>query len=188
MKSSNKILLLLLSALMAGSLSAKGIGDDKSRALSFPVEDVVLQPSWVQQRESLNIAWIKSLDADRLLHNFRVNAGLSSSAEPLGGWEAPYIGLRGHFVGHYLSAASSVVRKYGDSFLHDRLDYMVAELAKCQSALGDGYLSAFPATVLNTSSMVPAENLHFSCSGVSSAAILPSTIIETLSQYSASSI
>lgn len=146
MKSSNKILLLLLSALMAGNLSAKGIGDDKSRALSFPVEDVVLQPSWVQQRESLNIAWMKSLDADRLLHNFRVNAGLPSSAEPLGGWEAPYIGLRGHFVGHYLSAASSVVRKYGDSFLHDRLDYMVAELAKCQSALGDGYLSAFPAT------------------------------------------
>ncbi len=85
MKSSNKILLLLLSALMVGSLSVKGIGDDKSRALSFPVEDVVLQPSWVQQRESLNIAWMKSLDADRLLHNFKVNAGLPSSAEPLGG-------------------------------------------------------------------------------------------------------
>jgi hypothetical protein len=37
---------------------------------------------------------------------FRVTAGLPSSAEPLGGWEAPNNELRGHFTGHYLSACA----------------------------------------------------------------------------------
>ena len=54
----------------------------------------------------LNTAFLKSLEPDRLLHNFRVNAGLPSVAKPLEGWESPGVGLRGHFVGHYLSAVS----------------------------------------------------------------------------------
>jgi DUF1680 family protein len=92
----------------------------------------------------LNIAYLKSLDPDRLLHNFRINAGLPSNAKPLEGWEAPAIGLRGHFVGHYLSAVSAFVEKTKDPLFTQRLNYMVEELHKCQQALGGGYLSAFP--------------------------------------------
>jgi DUF1680 family protein len=88
--------------------------------------------------------YLLSLDPERLLHNFRVNAGLPSSATPLGGWEAPTCGLRGHFVGHYLSACAEMYRSAGDTTLRDRANYMVDELAKCQRA--DGYLSAFPST------------------------------------------
>ena len=77
------------------------------RALPFPDSAVTLKPSWIKQREDLNTAYLKSLDPERLLHNFRVNAGLPSTAKPLEGWEAPNIGLRGHFTGHYLSAISS---------------------------------------------------------------------------------
>ncbi|HTG54880.1 MAG TPA: beta-L-arabinofuranosidase domain-containing protein, partial [Niabella sp.] len=87
---------------------------------------------------------MKSLDPDRLLHNFRVNAGLPSNAKPLEGWEAPFIGLRGHFTGHYLSAISNLVEKYKDTLLTKRLNYIVHELYKCQRAMGNGYLSAFP--------------------------------------------
>lgn len=149
MKPNKKILSLLLIGLLAGN-SAKSEEDGKIHAVPFPIEDVVLQPSWVKQRESLNINWLKSLDADRLLHNFKVNAGLPSSATPLSGWESPGIGLRGHFVGHYLSAASSIVKKYGDPVLTKRLNYMIDELGKCQSVLGNGYLSAFPETDFDT--------------------------------------
>jgi acetyl esterase/lipase len=34
------------------------------------------------------VAYLKFVDADRLLHMFRVTAGLPSAAEPRGGWEA----------------------------------------------------------------------------------------------------
>jgi DUF1680 family protein len=114
------------------------------RVVPFPEKSVTLTASWVKHREDLNTEYLRSLDPDRLLHNFRVNAGLPSDATPLEGWEAPGIGLRGHFTGHYLSAVSIVVEKYQDPLLAKRLDYMVDELYKCQQVFGTGYLSAFP--------------------------------------------
>jgi len=36
-----------------------------------------------------------ALDSDRLLHAFRLTAGIPSNAEQLGGWERPDIELRG---------------------------------------------------------------------------------------------
>jgi len=58
-------------------------------------------------------ATCSGLPADRLLYNFRANAGLpTGSAQPFGGWEAKADGkhateLRGHFTGHFLSASAS---------------------------------------------------------------------------------
>ena len=114
------------------------------KAEMFPNSSVTLTSSWVKQREDLNTQYLKSLDPDRLLHNFRINTGLPSEATPLEGWEAPKTGLRGHFTGHYLSAVSSLVEKYKDPVLSQRLGYIIDELYKCQKALGKGYLSAFP--------------------------------------------
>lgn len=120
--------------------------DEITQVFPFSNTAVTLTPSWIKDRETLNIQYLKSLNADRLLHNFRVNAGLPSSAKPLEGWEAPNIGIRGHFVGHYLSAVSEVVEEYSDTLLSNRLNYMTDELYKCQRAMGNGYLSAFPQT------------------------------------------
>ena len=90
--------------------------------------------------------YLHQLDADRLLYNFRKNAGLAAPGKPLGGWEAPDCELRGHFVGHYLSACALMYKSHGDKALRAKANYIVAELAKCQTALGGEYLSAFPTT------------------------------------------
>lgn len=119
-------------------------------ATAFSNTDVRLSPSWIKQREDLDIAFLKSLDPDRLLHNFRINAGIESDAQPLGGWESPKIGLRGHFVGHYLSAVASIVEKYDEPLLKKNLEYITAELGKCQDTFGNGYLSAFPESDFKT--------------------------------------
>lgn len=112
----------------------------------FSNKDVELTASWIKQREDLNVAWMESLEPDRLLHNFRVIAGLPSNAKPLEGWEAPHIGLRGHFVGHYLSTVAFLTERYTNTRLSHNLEYIVKELYKCQQANGNGYLSAFPET------------------------------------------
>ncbi len=71
---------------------------------------------------------------------------MQSSAQPLGGWEAPDCELRGHYAGgHYLSAVALMYASTGDEDLKKNGDLVVAELAKCQTALKEGgYLSAFP--------------------------------------------
>jgi len=111
---------------------------------AFSNKEVVLYDSWIKQRETLNTNFLHELDPDRLLHNFRVNAGIKSDAQPLDGWESPKIGLRGHFVGHYLSACASLIEINGDTLLQKRISYMVDVLWDCQQKLGGKYLSAFP--------------------------------------------
>ena len=70
-----------------------------------------------------------------MLHNFRVAAGLPSTAKPLGGWEDPRGELRGHTVGHYLAACALMYASTGDLKVKAKADYIVAELAKCQAAM-----------------------------------------------------
>jgi DUF1680 family protein len=111
---------------------------------AFRMSQVRLLPGAFADSQEANFGYLKRLDSARLLHNFRVNAGLPSSAQPLGGWEKPDCELRGHFVGHYLSACALMYSSTGDKDIKAKGDSLVAELAKCQQKLGGGYLSAFP--------------------------------------------
>src|SRR5689334_11477762 len=105
---------------------------------------VVLLPGPFLEAAQINRRYMMSLDPDRLLHTFRISNGLPSTAQPLGGWEQPENELRGHFTGHYLSACALMSSSMGDDALKQRGNRIVAELAKCQKAHGNGYLSAFP--------------------------------------------
>jgi DUF1680 family protein len=113
---------------------------------AVPLKQVRLLPGEFKERQDLHRQVLLSYDVERLLHNFRINAGLPSAAKPYGGWEAPHIGLRGHFTGHYLSACALMYGATGDVQFRERCNHLVAELAKCQTALGGSYLSAFPAS------------------------------------------
>ena len=114
-------------------------------AVPFSMKNVRLTPGTFSAAAEANRGYLKTLPPARLLHTFRLTAGLPSSAEPLGDWEKPDCELRGHFVGgHYLSACAMAFASSGDEELKHNGDLMVAELAKCQAQHKNGYLSAFP--------------------------------------------
>lgn len=111
----------------------------------FALSQVRLLPGQMETRREANRKYLLSLSTDTLLWTFRKNAGLPTPGAPLGGWENPGAGWRGFFVGHYLSACALMYAGGNDPVMKARGDYLVAELAKCQTALNqDGYLSAFP--------------------------------------------
>ncbi|GJN38820.1 hypothetical protein PR202_gb27896 [Eleusine coracana subsp. coracana] len=91
-----------------------------------------------------NLEYLLLLDVDRLVWSFRTQAGLPAPGNPYGGWERADIELRGHFVGHYLSATAKMWASTHDAALADKMSAVVDALHECQQAAGTGYLSAFP--------------------------------------------
>ena len=114
------------------------------KAKPFSMPEVRLLPSFWKDTMELNRSFLYALPNERLAHNFRVTAGIPSSADPLGGWEAPDCELRGHYVGHYLSSCALMHASTGDEFIAKKAAALVAMLAECQAK--DGYLGAYPAT------------------------------------------
>ena len=114
------------------------------KAKPFPMPQVRLLPSSWKDMMELNRGFLYSLPNDRLAYNFRITAGIPTDATPLGGWEAPDCELRGHYVGHYLSACALMHAGTGDTEIRDKSNALVAILAECQTK--DGYLGAYPAT------------------------------------------
>ena len=117
-------------------------------AKPFPLQAVRLLESEFSAAQTRNARYLSDLDADRLLHNFRVNAGLEPKAPVYGGWESqePWVDIRchGHTLGHYLSACSMHYAATGDKAFKARVDYVVSELAECQKAGKTGLVCAFP--------------------------------------------
>ena len=115
------------------------------RVLPFPMTQVRLGEGPCKTAMEADRQYLHSLPPDRLLHSFRLTAGMPSSAKPFGGWEAPDCELRGHYAGgHYLSACALMYASCGDEDLKKNAGTVVAELGQCQAALKSGYLSAFP--------------------------------------------
>ncbi len=52
------------------------------------------------------------------------------------GWESPTCQLRGHFLGHWLSAAAFQAVNTGDREMRGKADGIVHELARCQQENG----------------------------------------------------
>jgi DUF1680 family protein len=132
---------LLTSALISvlpTTTQALGTGTTAGRVEPFPLEAVTLTDSrWLTALET-NLAYLNTLDPDRLLHNFHVSAGLAPKAKVYGGWEA--MGIAGHTLGHYLSACALAYGQTRKGVFRDRLNAIVAELAVIQDAHGDGYV------------------------------------------------
>jgi DUF1680 family protein len=93
----------------------------------------------------MDAKYLLTLEPDRLLHNFRLNAGLAPKAPVYGGWESqePWVDIRcqGHTLGHYLSACSMMFSSTRDSAFEQRVDYVIDELKACQR---NGLVCGFP--------------------------------------------
>jgi DUF1680 family protein len=118
------------------------------RARPFSLADVRLLDGPFRRAQELDGRYLLRLEPDRLLHNFRVNAGLTPRAPVYGGWEsAPtWVDIRchGHTLGHYLSACSLMFAATSDDRFKERSDYIVSELRDCQEAGKSGIVVAFP--------------------------------------------
>ncbi|KOX06472.1 hypothetical protein ADK65_01690 [Streptomyces sp. NRRL B-1140] len=94
--------------------------------------------------------YLRFVDVDRLLYNFRANHRLSTNgATANGGWDAPTFPFRTHAQGHFLTAWAQLYAVTGDTVCRDKATHMVAELAACQAnnsaaGFGAGYLSGYP--------------------------------------------
>ena len=121
--------------------------DLSEAGIYFPLANVRLGPGPFLEAQKLDAAYLMQLEPDRMLANFRINAGLGAKAPVYGGWESvePWIEIRchGHTLGHYLTAASCMFESTGDARFAEHVDYIVAELAECQAKTG-GWLTAFP--------------------------------------------
>jgi DUF1680 family protein len=102
----------------------------------FPLSRLSWSPGVCDSLQKRNLEYLHTLGEDRLLHTFRLNAGLPTAAAPLGGWERPDCELRGHFLGHYLSGCAQAWASMRDEDIRRKAGRIVAVLAQCQRALG----------------------------------------------------
>jgi uncharacterized protein len=121
------------------------------RLLDGPFKDA-------QERDA---RYLLSLDPDRMLHNFRVNAGLQPKGPVYGGWESVAlwadIRAHGHTAGHYLTACALMYASTGRDEFKKRCDYVVGELQECQTAARTGLVNAFPDNTTQIDNLVKTQ-------------------------------
>lgn len=138
----------VLPATAIAAQPAAGAVVKPARLQPFDMADVTLAEGPFLHAQRMTQAYLLRLQPDRMLHNFRVNAGLKPKAAVYGGWESEptwaEINCHGHTLGHYLSACALAYRSTGDQRFKARVDYIAGELAACQEAAGSGLVCAFP--------------------------------------------
>lgn len=111
----------------------------------FKLGQVKVTAPYIENALAKEMKYLKSFDADRLVAGFREVNNLKPKAEKYKGWEVTEI--RGHSLGHYMTAAAQAVAQTGDREIREKLTYIVMELSECQ--LKSGYLSAFPESLFD---------------------------------------
>lgn len=114
---------------------------------TFSLEKVTLLESPFRSAMDLNVDVLLQYDVDRLLQPYQKQAGITQTGAAFSNWA----GLDGHVGGHYLSALAIHYAAERDVSLKEqlkqRMEYMLAELKKCQDAQTGqmkGYLGGMP--------------------------------------------
>lgn len=115
---------------------------------------VKILPGVFRERMDVNHQYLLELDTNCLLQNFYLEAGIilpglqvvdnPETANLHWGWEAPTCQLRGHFLGHWISAAAKLIAADGEPELRVKLDKIVSELARCQELNGGEWVGSIP--------------------------------------------
>lgn len=115
---------------------------------------VKILPGVFRERMDVNRRYLLELDSNCLLQNFYLEAGIilpglqvvddPETANLHWGWEAPTCQLRGHFLGHWMSAAAKLIAADGEPELRVKLEHIVSELARCQELNGGEWVGSIP--------------------------------------------
>lgn len=100
------------------------------------------------RREQENKKYLMSLENLYLLRSYRHEAGRFSDREhdvnALNGWEDLSCQLRGHFLGHWLSAAAFHYQETEDVELKAKAEAILMELEECQKDNGGEWACSIP--------------------------------------------
>lgn len=144
------------------------------------IGQVQLSGGLFKERENINKSYLLELDSDCLLQNFYFEAGICTANsrvhDPANikmhwGWEAPSCQLRGHFLGHWLSAASYLCGTYDDKELSVKINHIIDELERCQKLNGGKWIGSIPEKYfsrLETTEYIwsPQYTMHKTCMGL----------------------
>ncbi|AIQ64541.1 hypothetical protein PSTEL_16990 [Paenibacillus stellifer] len=133
----------------------------------FGLDRVILSDEYAVNAFARELDYLKNYDLDRLLSGFRETRGLTPRAPKYPGWEDTEI--RGHTLGHYLTAISQAYKQTGDEELRERLEYLIGEFQLCQ--FENGYISAFDEALFDRienrqPAWVPCYTMHKVLAGI----------------------
>ena len=131
--------------------------------------EVKITENELLRREQDNRDYLMSLENKYLLRNYLLEAGRISGRgmdpNAMGGWEDPSCQLRGHFLGHWLSAAAIRYYEIGDKELWSKAYSIVEELEICQKDNGGRWVAPIPEKYLHwigqgRNIWAPQYNMH----------------------------
>ncbi len=109
-------------------------------------------------KSQLDMEYLLSLKVEYLLQNHLHEAGILGEEDTdipymwglwdktdyHKGWEDPTSQLRGHFLGHWLSAAAYMYKLKEEPRLKGKIEYIIGKLAECQERNGNGWAAGIP--------------------------------------------
>ena len=111
-------------------------------------KEVTLFDGDLRRREHENRTYLMKLKNEHLLFNYNLEAGRYGGrgiqTDVMGGWEASTCQIRGHFLGHWISAAALHYDETRDAELKAKADAVIAELAVCQQENGGEWAAPIP--------------------------------------------
>ncbi|POS68798.1 acetyl-CoA carboxylase [Diaporthe helianthi] len=102
----------------------------------FRLDQVKLGNGLMQEKRDRMKGFLEAYDERNFMVLFNNQAGRPNPSDvyPPGGWEDGGL-LSGHWTGHYMTALSQAYAENGEELYKTKLDWMVDELAACQSAI-----------------------------------------------------
>jgi len=119
---------------------------------NVPSRQVTVKDGLLLRKRQENLDYLMSLNSEALLFNHKFEACIPSrirSQEMHGGWESPQCQLRGHFLGHWLSAAAMHYAATGNEEIKAKAEGIVRELSNCQRENGGEWVGSIPEKYLH---------------------------------------
>lgn len=119
-----------------------------SRLKEIAEKKVTIYDSSLEHHQRENQNYLLELDLNKLLVPHRMEAGRFKTndlpVDVYEGWEAPTCQLRGHFIGHWMSACAMNYSMTGDKRIKAAAETAVDELEQCQMVNGGKWAASIP--------------------------------------------